>query len=304
MLRALAAFAIALALAAIAPCDGAIAVVISAGDGTGNTSAPSNDPGFAHVAALGDLTGVYLGGGWILTADHVPPDRDAVIEGVVYPAVVGSRIVLETTPGVPADLALYKIQGDPGLPWLALSTTPPMPGETVVMAGQGWNRGATLSYWNSSWQPVAPAMAAFTGFVRGSDRALRWGHNTVIAASVPVVLGGKTTTSFRTLFDDSAFAFSDEAQAVQGDSGGAVFLERSGSWELAGVMFTVATYTNQPADTAVYGTETYSVEIAGYAEEIDEITRPSVPIGPPLAIAALAVALVAGARHAVSRRRA
>ena len=46
-------------------------MIIASGDGTGNTTAPADDPGFAHVGNRGGLTGVYLGRRWVLTANHV-----------------------------------------------------------------------------------------------------------------------------------------------------------------------------------------------------------------------------------------
>ena len=49
----------------------ASAVIIDSGDGTGNTSAPSPDPGWDHVGVASGLTAVYLGDGWVLTAAHV-----------------------------------------------------------------------------------------------------------------------------------------------------------------------------------------------------------------------------------------
>ena len=47
------------------------AVVIAGGDGTANTSAPSDDPGWANVGTRNKLTIVYLGNRWVLTAAHV-----------------------------------------------------------------------------------------------------------------------------------------------------------------------------------------------------------------------------------------
>ena len=49
----------------------ASAVIIDSSDGTGNTAAPSPDPGWSYVGTRGGLTAVYLGDGWVLTANHV-----------------------------------------------------------------------------------------------------------------------------------------------------------------------------------------------------------------------------------------
>jgi hypothetical protein len=46
-------------------------VVIDSGDGTGNTTPPADDFGFENVGSASGLSGIYLGGGWVLTANHV-----------------------------------------------------------------------------------------------------------------------------------------------------------------------------------------------------------------------------------------
>ncbi len=63
-MRALLGMAVALALAWGGP---AAAVIIASGNGTGNISAPPDDPGWDNVVNLTGLTGVYLGNGWVLT---------------------------------------------------------------------------------------------------------------------------------------------------------------------------------------------------------------------------------------------
>ena len=70
------------------------AVIIDSGDGTGNTSAPADDPGWAHVGNRGGLTAIYLGNGWVLTANHVGIG-DVTFDGILYPAVADSYIRLE-----------------------------------------------------------------------------------------------------------------------------------------------------------------------------------------------------------------
>ena len=282
----------------------ALGVVHSTGDGSANTSAPLNDPGWAHVALLADLTGVYLGGGWVLTANHVP-DRDAVICGQVYPYVPGSRVVLETSPGVNADLAVYRITGDPGLPLLTLGTTAPAVGEPVVMIGHGWSREASLTNWDASWNEVPPGGSVYSGYKRGVGQVLRWGMNIVEGTGVPVDIFGIVSTSLFTKFDSGASALADEAQAVVGDSGGAVFYERggpgSGNWELAGILYTIATFSGQPGDAAVFGTDTYAVEVAAYAAQIQVITTPVVPALSPWFGAAAVVGLLSAGRRALGR---
>jgi hypothetical protein len=66
---------LAVAAVLLAACQGpprtARAVVIDTISGTGNTSAPADDPGWKNVGVRGIGTGVYLGNDWVLTAYHV-----------------------------------------------------------------------------------------------------------------------------------------------------------------------------------------------------------------------------------------
>ena len=55
-------------LAFCSPFGDAQAVIIEAGDGTGNVTAPPDDPGWANLGNRGGTTGVYLGRRWVLTA--------------------------------------------------------------------------------------------------------------------------------------------------------------------------------------------------------------------------------------------
>ena len=46
------------------------AVIIQTASGIGNTTAPADDPGWNNVSIRGNGTAVYLGNGWVLTANH------------------------------------------------------------------------------------------------------------------------------------------------------------------------------------------------------------------------------------------
>ena len=87
------AFVEALLLAALAfwsPLGDAQAVLIETGDGTGNVTAPPDDPGWAHLGTRGIATVVYIGRRWVLTANHVGVG-DVVLEGQTYSPVPGSN---------------------------------------------------------------------------------------------------------------------------------------------------------------------------------------------------------------------
>jgi hypothetical protein len=281
----------------------ALAVVIDTGDGTGNTTAPPDDPGWANVGTIGTLTGAYLGDGWVLTANHVG-ERAIVLQGITYQPLAGSRVRFEKPPGSNADLAVYRIQGRPPLPPLVLADTTPGLGDEVTMIGNGWNREAGLTYWDVDWLEVSQPFAVFTGYKRFCCVSpTRWGRNIVTATDLDIVIGGSTTRSFEVIFDLSG-GVTDEAQAVVGDSGGAVFVKRSGQWQLAGILFAMGIFENQPSHTAVFGQVSYAADVAFYRDEIlAVITPPPVPALPPPAAFTLAGALALLALNTLRARR-
>jgi hypothetical protein len=132
---------------------------------------------------------------------------------------------------------------------------------------------------------------------------MRWGRNVVSVAPTAIVYGGATTRAFQVDFNQSGI--SSEAQAVVGDSGGAVFLKRSGQWQLVGVMFLIGAYTGQPyQSTVVFGQYTLSADVAFYRAQLESIMHPSpqIPALPWPALGLGAAGLVAVAHTALRRR--
>jgi hypothetical protein len=260
-MRGLHALMVLFALAWEAPAE---AVIIASGDGTGNTSAPLDDPGWDSVGKLHIWTGVYIGDGWVLTADHVG-EGDMTFASTPRRIVPGSE---ETV--APADLKLLRLESDPGVPAAVIASDPPQLFDEVVMIGQGRNRGTATSY-----DPTGPG-GPYDGWNWGAGRALRWGTNEVEATDRILLDGIRTTVSFLT--DLSQHAATDhEAQAAGGDSGGAVFAMGSGGWALAGIMLTIVNHAGQPADTALYGNETWCAQLADYRDEILWIVNETPP---------------------------
>lgn len=272
------------------------AVVIASGDGTGNTSAPPDDPGWASVGAAGGLCGVYLGDRWVLTANHVG-ERAITFGGITYQPVVGSKIRLMTDPTATADLAVYRIIGRPAVPAVTLAEMPPLAGsDEVTMIGQGWNREATLTEWTSSWSEAPPGPVAYRGYKKSTGRAMRWGRDVVTETDLLVDTGPNTTYSFVSLFEETG-GVTDEAHTVEGDSGGAAFAKRNGAWELVGILYARIPFPGQPIDAAVFGNESVMADIAYYRDQILEATAPDIPTLPLPAAVVLAGLLMASARR-------
>ncbi len=260
----LAAAALALAACAALP---ARAILIDSGNGTGNTSAPADDPGWSHVGLRGGLNAVYLGYGWVVTAAHVAPGPVA-FGNTSYPHVPASYAVMNHSGTIQADLAVYRLDPYPyGLPALQIPTSPAPVGTDVVMIGIGRPRGPATQWMGSGgWQWLVGV-------------AKRWGTNeigAVIDTGPPVnttdlVIGSLTTRSLVADFTQNAPG--DEGIVTIGDSGGGFFVRDGSVWKLGGVSFALGTYAGQPADTSLYGNITYGADLSYYRAQVLAIAR-------------------------------
>lgn len=251
-----AAFVGALLLAAlifVSPLGDAQAVIIETGDGTGNVTAPPDDPGWANLATRSNLTAVYLGRRWMLTANHVGAG-DVVLEGQTYSPVPGSAIQFENPDTSKADLMAFKIFGDPLLPPLNIPSSPPVVGDPLIAIGNGLNRGSATSF------------MGLGGYIWGTGDAVRWGTN--IVSEIDIMVG--TTYSFAATFTDplDPSATADEAAGANGDSGGGAFIKVGGDWYLAGTIFAISQYTDQPSTTSIYGNKLFAVDLSFYRDDI------------------------------------
>jgi len=234
------------------------AVIIASGDGTGNTTAPADDPGFASVGTLYGATAVHLGGGWVLTANHVGVGNP-IFAGSTYQLVAGSGVQLHNTDSSLADLRVFRVNPVPALPALQITPSPPPLAADLVLVGRGRNRGAATSW-------TDPSMIVYTGWLYGAGNTIRWGTNRVSANNLDI-LG---TRAFETDFTKIGGTL-HESQAATGDSGGAVFYKSGGVWRLAGTLFAIGPFSGQPVDTALFANVTYAAQLSDYAAEISDL---------------------------------
>jgi Dockerin type I domain len=249
------------------------AVLIASGNGSGNTTAPANDPGFANVGIRGSGSAVYLGDGWVLTADHVG-DGSTLFQNVWYNEVPGSAVQLTNPTGAGfttySDLLMYKIEDPPDLPSISISSTAPSVGWNVTMIGNGRDRNGSEAYWTTSWAPASPP-GAYAGYIWASTNDIRWGTSLVSMTSAAEGIGAYSETAFATSFLPGSTPY--EAQGTPGDSGGGVFHQNptTGAWSLAGIMFSASSLPGQPWGATAYGDATYSADLSVYRSEIDHI---------------------------------
>jgi len=285
------------------------AVVINTLTGTGNTSAPIDDPGWANVGVLGIGTGIYLGNDWVLTAAHVG-GGSIVLNGGTYAMLAGSGTTL-TNGGAAGksattDLSMFRLASTPaGLPNLTIASATATSSNAVTMIGSGRDRGA-FTEWSVntgttpwSWTEVSSGGNA-AGYKTLLSRSMRWGTNEVSSTGVWLDDGFGDVFMLGTSFTDGGSP-STEAQAAYGDSGGAVFHKNGSAWELSGLILTVEGYSGQPdpGANAIYGNLTYAADLAFYRPQIMAL----VPEPSSLAILAGAFAAIPFGRRCAAAAR-
>jgi hypothetical protein len=256
-------------------CFCANAVIISGGDGTGNTSAPSDDPGWENVGRIAAANGApssvtYLGNSWFITAHHVhnlDSPTNAVLDSGSYAIDQSSWTRITNSSGPDADLDLFKVNGAPTESGATIRSANISLNSDVVMIGNGRNRRTGETYWDAAWAETTESLAVYTGYKYATGSTKRWGENSLDGINMSINDGYGTTTCFRTQFDDVA----DDAQGATYDSGGGVFMKHGTDWEVAGVMITVGTHTGQPGSTAVFGNKTYIADLTTYKDQIDAV---------------------------------
>lgn len=297
------------------------AVVIIGGNGTGNSTAPVDDPGFANVGrrfagteqsqtTIG--TGVYLGGAdgrhWVLSAFHIQStnqhwinlgemnfqmDLDSRIR-LRNPVEESGRVLSPLT-----DLALFEINGNPNLPRLNISQTPPSVGSVVTLIGAGWTRAPEITGWivNTNaerwdWRETATPPADVFGYKRQSPitNVKRWGNNVLISSSEFMNIGLGDYPPLQWRFDFSGG--DNEAAAVTHDSGGGVFFKNGDEWELSGIILTAQSlrdFPNEGIDVAIFGLSQTAADLAFYRDQIYAITNIPEPFETSIMMAMLSL---------------
>jgi len=276
----------AMALASAGPLAGSVGAVVidRVNAGSGNMSAPSDDPGWNNVGAIGVGGGVYIGYGWVLTAGHVGSGDGITLGGVKYPMLPGTGRQL-TNAGAAGksaltDLFMFQIaKPSLSLPFIHVASTPPPNGETVTLIGRGRLQQANPTYWdvNSSsnpwiWTETTEDLANEAGFKANGAKEMRWGTNAIDDRGWFNV--GLDVLGLGTTFDP--YVSNNEAQVVNGDSGGAVFVKQAGAWNLAGIIIAQGLLPNQPGgtSTAAFYNTSYFADLSYYRPQIIAIVVP------------------------------
>jgi hypothetical protein len=193
-------------------CRGVI--LYRTGDPEVNATEPTGDlagSGWQYEGLFGPFLGTAIGPHFFLTADHIgQPSNIFTLQGVNY-TIVGSQKdpgsdlhVYEVAETLPAYAPLYSAQDEAG--------------KQLVVFGCGTQRGSEIT-----------TNGIFNGWKWGaSDMRERWGENNVAIA-------GYITLS--STFD--ATGLPNECALSSGDSGGGLFIQNNGQWQLAGINLSV-----------------------------------------------------------------
>ncbi len=273
------------------------AVVVASG-GPNNT-APGGQPFWANVGTISGTSAIYLGDGWVMTANHVASSLPPTVSfgGVGYATQPGSHHRLQNLANTPTlsaftDIVLFRLSAPPTLPGVSISAATPTVGSEVMMIGNGQAQEGALTHWNRTviagenndvWVEVSEISSTISGYETTGTHEVRWGENVVENNAFFVNVGTVATPvhviSYSTRFDEVGLV--NEAQAVIGDSGGGVFSFNGNSWELSGMMFAVNGYETQPGGSAsaIHGATTLIADLSYYrAEILTIIPEPSVAV--------------------------
>ena len=189
-------------------------LIAAGGPGAGGTY------GFINVweSSTHNASVTYLGNRWVLTDGHVTIDNNLnpIRFGTQnYLADMSSIRTILNPDNTPADLKVFRLMSDPGLPpimpsQIASST----PTGRQIMIGNGWSLG-TQHYWHvdtstNPWTwteqspPANPGPNDVSGFDQVLAHAIRWGDN-MFDSSKTLSGGGVTTKGYTTVFDDTLY---------------------------------------------------------------------------------------------------
>ena len=223
----------------IATCMPVSALILYGLDNNSNTSDPGTGAPWDHVAKISDSTGgsiegsgVYLGNGYMLTANHVSLRSHITFDDNTFYEIDNTFTAQQVAPDV--DMKVFKLLDNPGLQGVNLNNSSNEVGNQAMIVGWGVGgsgTGSTISWGNGT-------------------EAKRWGTNTVLSSDSDAFGFDSLVT---VLGDDEG---NNEAAVTSRDSGGALFQEIDSIWYLSGIATNVEFQAGE--NTSTFGADTTS----------------------------------------------
>ena len=246
------------------------AIILYNGDNSYNFTAPdtARENAFNSIAKITNANGTGIVGSavlikdkYLLTAEHVlyenvTPRRTHVsFDGSTFWAIDLNFLPIKIGT---ADLVLFKLIQNPGLPEISLYSSSDERFKTGTLIGWGYGRDPdqaeqtnSTRTWN--WGDV-------------STIEKRWGTNKIEILGNSSI-GGNTYNYLQTRLD--ANQGNNEAAFAYYDSGSGLFISNSGSWELAGITTAVSTFNSSKFASSLNSPDlNYFVRISQYSQNI------------------------------------
>lgn len=259
-------------------------------DNSANQTDPASGVPFNSVAAVTNSTGtlrsgsaVYIGDGFLLTANHVT--MDATYSSVTFNGIdffeidptfqagvrYAGKQITTSNPGEILDLAVFKLASIPtGIDAVTMLGSP---SELVAPA--------TLVGWGVGRAPLEPLLDPLVTWGNSTTSAKRWGESTIRAA-ISISYDGYSFNSLSTVAGGTGPGFSpeglgdSEASPTLLDSGSGLFQQIGGTWLLVGITAAVerqaggstTTFGNDAVSGTGRGDRAFYVRISDYDSDI------------------------------------
>lgn len=247
----------------------------------------SSFPYWNNVGQRNNGAALYLGlgGNFMLAPKHVNAGNTA-LGGITYTLDNSfTPVQLRDAQNNLTDLILYKINGDHALPSVPIKTTATTASTNTDLLMTGWGflqTTTTPRTWDvntatnpDTWTEINaghaddPNLINRSGYTTGNPPTLQWGTNRVAGTRTDTV-SGLVYRSFYTTFSSNGTAY--EAQTVNYDSGGTMFLNVNGVWQAAGMTWGLANVLDgQPGGvgTAILNsTQSLILDLSYYRDSI------------------------------------
>ncbi len=234
------------ALALLLTSASSYAVVVFKGDNSANTTAPANGLPFDSVGMLSGGTAVYLGDGYMLTANHV-----SIGSSVIFPD--GSSYAIDTafTPVQPVagvDLKVFKLEEEPDIAAVSIysGNTSVLLSSTSYVVGSGLGRNPSVSTSSSNVK-----------WGTSSTRDIRWG----------LVNSLKKSTSTGMVYFTSGT--SNPVSLTTYDSGSPLFTYIDGEWYITAIAVSIDSTTANSSTSRFYSylySSNYLIPLSDYID--------------------------------------